>query len=283
MRNLCLTKYPGGSYYYIDWLLRHMPDRYWDRPYAESHGGAFNLGLNKVAGPIEIYNDIDPAIYNIFLQLQKDDGKLVATLQDTQYCKEQFEISLPLSKPNVDYMHCGLNGLSYDGIQAYHNIIIRRLSRGGNCTHYASSNRKRRGYENGDEGSYIYWAKNQLPKIKERIKFVQFYNEDAEDFIKKTDGYGVTIFCDPPWMHSTRVSKKLYKYEMTLEQHESLLKLLVDCDSNIMVLNYNNELYRSYLKEPKWSVTQKAMPCNAGQTKVKTRRVVTLWKNYEKI
>lgn len=263
---LCLTKYHGGSSYYIPWLLEQMPDRYWQRPYAETHGGAFNLGLNKEPSDIELYNDKDPSIYWIFRHLKETPEPMIKELQETQYNKEQFEHSLQMVLSANTYL------------KAVHGLIIRRFSRGGLGKHYASSNRVRRGCANGDEGSYKYWAENILPKVAARIRDVKFYNEDAIEFIKKRDGYGVTLFVDPPFLPSTRVTKKVYNFEMTYEEHELLLKVLVDCLSNVMLLGYDNDLYNSVLTG--WHKSTKDIANHSGQGKTKERRTICLWRNY---
>jgi DNA adenine methylase len=285
MPKLVLTKYHGGSFYTAPWIISHFPLGYTDRPYAEPFGGGFNVGLQKLYSITELYNDIDFSIYNIFKQLKKDPDLFIKFIQNNfSYTEETFNDikSECVEKERILSLNLHKTDIEYSGTEFYYavyNLILRRFSRGGNMKNYSTSNRIRRGYTNGDEGSFKFWAANILPRVAQRIRCVNFYNEDAMDFIRKIDGYGVTLFIDPPWLPETRTAKKVYKHEMSREDHEKLLKLIVQCDSNIIILGYNNELYSDYLKD--WERRDNNVANHSGQNAKKQRRTVSLWRNYK--
>ncbi len=55
----------------------------------------------------------------------------------------------------------------------------------------------------------------------------KFFNNDALTFLTKYLFTGKElVYCDPPYVLSTRRRQKIYKYEYTDEQHGELLDLL---------------------------------------------------------
>ena len=57
------------------------------------------------------------------------------------------------------------------------------------------------------------------------------------------------IFLDPPYLHSTRSNPKLYKYEMTDNDHKLLLKTILELKCNVMIIHPVCELYDTWLKD----------------------------------
>lgn len=53
----------------------------------------------------------------------------------------------------------------------------------------------------------------------------------------------VFLYCDPPYILSTRKSGPRYKYEFTDDQHRELLKLLTSLDCMVMVSGYRHAIY----------------------------------------
>ncbi|HEP1082242.1 TPA: DNA adenine methylase [Pasteurella multocida] len=72
----------------------------------------------------------------------------------------------------------------------------------------------------------------------------EFINADAFEFLTKYPFSGKElIYCDPPYVLSTRKQKKIYKHEYSDEQHEKLLNLLCSIPCMIMISGYKNKLY----------------------------------------
>jgi hypothetical protein len=55
------------------------------------------------------------------------------------------------------------------------------------------------------------------------------------------------IYCDPPYLMETRSSGRLYKHEMTTEQHIELLSTIGALSCRVMISGYWSELYSSSL------------------------------------
>jgi hypothetical protein len=51
------------------------------------------------------------------------------------------------------------------------------------------------------------------------------------------------VYCDPPYMHSTRGRRNVYRFEMTDAQHRKLLRTLLKLPCRVMVSGYWTQLY----------------------------------------
>jgi DNA adenine methylase len=57
------------------------------------------------------------------------------------------------------------------------------------------------------------------------------------------------IYCDPPYLMSTRKSGPLYEFEMSDEEHRDLLDAALKCSSMVMISGYPNDMYDQALKD----------------------------------
>lgn len=84
---------------------------------------------------------------------------------------------------------------------------------------------------------------------------------------------GELIYCDPPYVHSTRTQLHLYRYEMTDKDHERLLAAIKELPCNVMISGYLNPLYTRELSN--WSYTSFQAMTRGGL------RTESLWYNFE--
>jgi hypothetical protein len=81
------------------------------------------------------------------------------------------------------------------------------------------------------------------------------------------------IYCDPPYLLSTRAGRVYYDHEMTDQHHTLLLALLQEADCRVLVSGYPSELYGAAL--PTWR-------CLTYRTRTRGRTVTEcLWCNFE--
>lgn len=120
------------------------------------------------------------------------------------------------------------------------------------------------------------------------------------------------IYFDPPYMHGTRVKKKLYRYEMTDRQHGRMLDVALSLASHVMISGYESPSYRRRLgnweRHERWVTTRGGTPrleivwCNFASTiaaagdgillagvgddfreRERTKRLLTRWRsNYRR-
>lgn len=68
------------------------------------------------------------------------------------------------------------------------------------------------------------------------------------EVIRKFNFENVLIYCDPPYVLSTRCRKQ-YKHEMTDEDHEVLLEALLQHKGPAIISGYSSPLYEERLKD----------------------------------
>ena len=84
---------------------------------------------------------------------------------------------------------------------------------------------------------------------------VDLINVCAHEFLQSYDYTGnELIYSDPPYLASTRTSKRKYRFEYTDEFHRELLELLKTLPCNIIVSGYSSSLYDKLL--PDWNTIE---------------------------
>jgi 16S rRNA G966 N2-methylase RsmD len=84
---------------------------------------------------------------------------------------------------------------------------------------------------------------------------------------------GTMIYCDPPYLPSTRSKKNIYRHEMTHVDHERMLELLTSLNAMVAISGYDSKLYRCVLDG--WRRIEYDTMTRGGQ-----RREI-LWMNYD--
>lgn len=91
---------------------------------------------------------------------------------------------------------------------------------------------------------YHRWEKLHLPESYHLFNLD--YNEFLQDLKDKINyDSGVLIYCDPPYLKSTRRSARdVYNYEISRDEHKKLLKLLLSMRAaHIVISAIPNDLY----------------------------------------
>ncbi len=83
----------------------------------------------------------------------------------------------------------------------------------------------------------------------------------------------VFIYLDPPYFPSTR-KKRIYKHEMTEEDHKDMLNCILKHPGPVMISGYDNQIYRDTLNG--WIRQSCPARCEGGQL-----RTEVIWMNYE--
>src|SRR5579864_9153418 len=102
----------------------------------------------------------------------------------------------------------------------------------------------------------------------------QLVRADALDFLARYRFEGSElVYCDPPYLHSTRGRPDTYAFEMTDAQHAALLDLIRGLRCKVLISGYWSRLYASKLAS--WQAIKFQTVNRAG------RRVIEfLWCNY---
>ena len=253
-----ILRYPGAKWRIADFIIQHIPKHH---SYLEPFFGSGAILFRKQPSSIETINDINSDIVNLFYVVREKASKLAEYIANLPYAREIYNASLQVPISESSDIEKAVSFL----IMAWQSYGAR--ADGANC-----------GWKRdvvGREANYAVQNWNRLPlwilKAQERLKQVQIEHRDALDLIKQFNHPKVLIYCDPPYLLSTRVCKTSYKYEMSDIDHEVLLDLLNQHKGPVMLSGYRNEMYDAKLKNG-WNHYDTSMVITSG-----VKRIESLW------
>ena len=271
-------KWFGGKGRLRRWIVDLLPPH---KHYVEPFGGGASVLLAKepCVGN-ETYNDLDSALVDFFRVLTDPE-------QFTTFMRRVE--ALPVSRELYNEYRATWSGC--DGIErAARWFVVARQSFAGRFGHggFGTQTSSRRG---GSSGACWMSCIKRLPEIHARLQGVQIEHADFRDVFKRYDGPGYLAYCDPPYVANTRRSGK-YTHEMSDEDHNDLVRLLLAYQGAVVLSGYNSGLYAS-LETKGWVRHDRAVPCHAaGRTKAtglqgvgvlakNQRRTESVWQNPE--
>jgi site-specific DNA-adenine methylase len=93
-----------------------------------------------------------------------------------------------------------------------------------------------------DEQIISYWRTNYA-------ELAEYVHADAIDFLRIYPFKGSElIYCDPPYLSSTRKRARVYRHDLTEADHCALLDVLVQLPCLVVISGYPSELYHSRLQ-----------------------------------
>lgn len=254
-----VLKYPGSKWNLVPHILKLIPEHH---TYLEPFFGSGAILFSKVPSNIEMINDLDHNVVNLFQCIRENPERLARLVMLTPYSREQYDKSYELQ--------------SQDPYEKALQFLIKCWQGYG-----FRVNGYKVGWKNdiqGREAAYAlrdwYRVPDRVIATAERLRKVQIEGRPALEVMKRFDFNNVFMYLDPPYVLGTRTSKQ-YENEMTDADHEELLKFISKCSAKIMISGYESDLYNRYLE--KWNKMQFSSCAEMG-----ARRVETVWFNYDK-
>lgn len=242
-----VLRWHGGKWKLAPWIIGHFPPH---TTYIEPFGGAASVLLRKDRSDIEIYNDLDDELINLFRVLQDEAAaaRLVRAVDLTPFARAEFELSYDMAHEPVERARRFV-ARSFMG---FGSNACTASARGSNSTGFRARSqhpRKQPAYE---------WTSYPaaLQAIIARMKGVVVERMDAVTLIEDRDGAGVLFYVDPPYLPETRElgSKRArlgrYTHEMDAPGHDALLRCLADCRGMVVLSGYPAPKYDDAL--PGW-------------------------------
>jgi DNA adenine methylase len=256
------VKWHGGKRYLAQRIIRHFPPH---RIYLEPFGGGASVLLNKAPAEVETYNDLDHRITRLFRVLRDHGEQFLEKARLTPYSQVEFEdaADYPDSATDVD--------------RALWDFIRWRQSFGGKGQGWSYTTGRARGGMAGDVNAW-WTAIEQLPAIVNRLRRVQIICQSAFDAIPRFDHKEALLYCDPPYVHSTRTDRAVYHAEMSDKEHRDLGALLRRCKGRVVVSGYPSPLYDETYSG--WHRVSFDIANHAAGGKQKQRETECLWMNF---
>lgn len=247
----------GGKSKLAARIVQHFPVHH---TYVEPFGGSAAVLLAKSPAKVEVYNDIDRDLANLFCILRDNAQfrRLKESCENTGYSRAEFELALePAADP----------------VEAARRFIVRqRQSHGGigrrwsYCIEDAQS---------GMSSAVRRWLSGieRLPAIHHRMRRVQIEADDWEPVVSRYDTPKTLFYLDPPYAAHTRIGGG-YKHELTESDHYRLAETLMRIKGMAVLSGYECEAYRR-LEEAGWRRVDYDVP--AYMSPRRKRRQESLW------
>ena len=229
-------------------------------------GGGSILLAQEPEGISEVANDLDSGLSNFWRVLQSPEAfpLFVRRLSATPFSELEYERAcrrILLHDVDVDAA-CGF-------------FVHCRQSLAGRMKGFAPLSRARVRRGMNEQAAAWLSAVEGLPEVHARLKRVVVLNKPALDVIRSEDSPSTLHVCDPPYLPETRTAPKVYRHEMTRDQHAELLEVLKGCAGKVVLCGYPNPLYDEALRG--WRVVDFARANSAAGGKKKRRMVERLW------
>ncbi len=232
-------RYHGGKWKLAPWILQFFPPH---QAYVEPFCGAASVMLLKPRVPAECLNDRDDRIVEFFRVLRDPEAgaELKRRAALTPYSRAELEWSF---------------GESTDRIDAAHRLVVRSFMGHGSdsaCRTTRTGFRSR--LTDGRALPSAEWRTwpESIDDFRDRLAGVLLENDDALPVIRRMDAPNTLIYCDPPYVHSTRSALASgssttngYRFEMDDAAHVALAEQLRQAAGMVVVSGYPSELYEA--------------------------------------
>jgi DNA adenine methylase len=230
--------------------------------YIEPFFGSGAVFFMKERSCVEIINDINCDVVNLFRCVRERADELAYKICYTPWSRGEYELSFKRSD---------------DPVERARRFIVNSWFSFGSKGHFSKGSFRTIKKDNRSINGFSEMPYKIL-ELSERLKStpnsaVQIENINALTLIEKYNGKNIFMYLDPPYMPDTRKSKKLYEDELSDEAHEELLKIILDSGARILLSGYNNDLYHEKLSG--WHCEKKTVLGELGMTHTEC-----LWRNY---
>lgn len=254
-----VLKYPGAKWGIAEWIISFFPKHH---SYLEPFFGSGGVFFNKSKSNIETINDLDGEVINLFECIKTDPERMAKEVYFTPYSRAVYDGTYSGEQPKDPFARAA------------------RLLVQCNMSHGFRTSGGKVGWKNdvaGRERAYAAKAWTELPDIiieaAERLRGVQIECAPAAEVIRRFNSPDVLIYCDPPYLLSTRRGKQ-YRCEMTDEDHLELLDILKKHRGPVLISGYPSPMYDSELSS--WQRETITTTDQLSQPKEEV-----LWMNFE--
>jgi len=225
----------GGKFYIRKWIIDKFPPHY---AYVEPFGGAAYVLLCKMPSRVEIYNDIDGDLVNLFEQARTHKDELIEYLESFPYSRKIHDMWL------YDWK-MGIKG-NDDIERAARFFYISNSSVNGTFGTFQVSALK-------NAANSFYSKLNNIRDFANRMKNVVIENLDFEKCIKTYDSENTLFYIDPPYYDTN-----YYSVKFSHDEHVRLYKTIKNIEGKfvlsyyphpVIMEMYGNENFNIYKRE----------------------------------
>lgn len=193
--------------------------------YIELFFGAGWVYFGKEPSKVEVINDIDKELINLFKMIKYHAPEIERQLEYEFSGRDIFE----------EYKHCTLEYLT-EIHRAVRYLYLITQSFAGKGNHY--------GYGTNTRPSQQIFYRSVLQELKERLRNTYVENLSFEKIIDKYDGEYSFFFCDPPYWETAG-----YENSFGEEEHLILRNKLTNIKGKFLVTINDHPTVREWYKQ----------------------------------
>lgn len=251
-------KWVGGKSKLRSEVIKRLPTD--AECYVEAFAGAAWVLFGKQPHPVEVINDANGDLVNLWRVLKWRPAELLEEIQQHLYSREMFEEIRAVTPSVWDEMG-----------RAVRTYLLVKMAYGGDLSH-----KPRWGY--GTKPNISHFLENPMQKLfpaSARLQGVLVENGDFEKVISRYDQKRTIFFCDPPYLDT-------YGYEetFTLSDHCRLCASLSAIEGRfLMTVNDHpaiREMYSAFVIEE-----AKEARCLSSETEGRVAAPILFISNYQ--
>ncbi|WP_273845435.1 DNA adenine methylase [Rubrobacter calidifluminis] len=252
-----VLKYPGAKWTLASWIVSHMPPH---TVYVEPFFGSGAVLFRKPRSRVELVNDLDDRVVNLFRVLRERPDELERAVRLTPYSRTEYLASYERSEDPLEDARRFL-------VRSWQAHALKVGGRSG-WRYEISDVRGRPAC-----GDWLT-VPQRIQAAAERLSGVYIECRPAEEVIaaySRSEAAERTLFfIDPPYLLDSRPG--YYRHEMTAADHARLLGLLDAHPGPVLLSGYPHPLYEERLSH--WHSTSREALAEKGR-----RRTEVLWLN----
>jgi DNA adenine methylase len=223
----------GGKFYIARDIVNMIPKH---TAYCEPFGGSGCVLFFKEPSKVEIYNDLNSWLVNLYRVIRNQPQELLDRLEFLPYSRQEYHQGLKLYQELRDTEHT----LSDVEKAALFFLVVRSSfnAKVGSSFSYSAVSSKGSSWRNSME--LIFPAHQRLREVI--IENIPFY-----ECFSRYDGVETLFYLDPPYPAGTRVSSNDYEFEMTDDDHEEFILKCMDLEGMCIISSYHNSIYDGLL------------------------------------
>ncbi len=203
----------------------------------EAFCGSAAVTLSKAPSPIEVINDSDGEIVNLFRQLRNNSEELCRLVSLTPYAREEFKQARTAQ-------------IDISDMERARRFLVAAMmtvngTSGSKHSGFSFSNSYTR---SGKEARVSRWYNlpERIALVVERLRSVRVESVDALKLISGfADRPASLLYLDPPYF-----TDRVHNYKVDAREeafHSQLLKTVKRADCMVIMSGYDSELYRDEL------------------------------------
>lgn len=262
---------PPFGYYGAKWRISRQivqilpPHNAW----VEGFCGSAALTLAKPPAPIEVINDADGEIVNLFQQLRNNSKRLCRAVALTPYSRAEYAVALNREQ--------GLSSLERARRFLVATMMAVNSVSGATRSGFSFSQSFTRGNR---EARVSRWYKlpERLEKVVERLRGIRVENRDATEIVSMFEHRPATLmYLDPPYF--VKRSSRYFVDTDSVDFHIELLKKCQKAKCMILISGYQNDLYSKMLACSKGWESREIETHTRDTTGKNFARTEMLWMN----